>query len=274
MITEANQKQATWLENVMLRLPIISGYAQQRGAAFVISYVHRISGIFTVGFIGFHLLTLQALSQPAIYDESMRLYSHPLLIFLEWALALPIMFHALNGGRLVLFESFGCRKDDTLLTWVTVLWLLYCSLLGATVLAGSPPVTAGLFWLWTLTGATTLVIIGALQIWPTAHAITWKLQRLSGLFLVIMVPAHLVFMHLNPMVAKDAGTVLARIQNPFIKLVDIALSAAVLYHGAYGLVAIASDYIGSRFLRQTVTVLIAGVAVVFVLLALRLLTMG
>ena len=274
MIEEASQKQPAWLEKFLMRLPMISDYAEQRGVAFVISYVHRITGIFAVGFVVFHLWTLQALNQPAIYDVKMRLYSHPLLIFLEWALALPIMLHALNGGRLVLFESFGCRKDNTLLTWAIVLWLLYCSLLGTTMLTGTQPVTAGSFWIWALAGSGVLVYFGAQQIWPTAHRLTWKLQRLSGLFLIIMVPAHLLFMHLNPMVAKDAGTVLARIQNPFIKIVDILLAVAVLYHGAYGLISIAGDYIADRLMRRMIAVAIACAAAIFGILALRLLTLG
>lgn len=260
----------TWIEKTMSQLPLMSRYAELRGAAYVISWLHRISGVFIVGFIGFHLLTLQLLRTPQIYDARMAAYNHPVLIFLEWALALPIMFHALNGGRLVLFESFGYRRDDTLLSWVVVLWLLYCSLLGATMLTGSKPVSAGFYWLWALTGSATLVYIGTQRIWPTAHAITWKLQRLSGLFLIVMVPAHLLFMHLNPMVAKDAGTVLARMHNPFIKFVDLALVAAVLYHGAYGLISIAGDYVAGRLVRRVITFAVAAMAAIFGILALRL----
>jgi succinate dehydrogenase hydrophobic anchor subunit len=83
------------------------------------------------------------------------------------------------------------------------------------------------------------------------------LQRLSGLFLLIMVPAHLVFMHLNPAVARDASTVLARIQNPLIKLIDIALAVGVFYHGACGLISIAGDYVANRWLRVGISLLVA-----------------
>jgi succinate dehydrogenase hydrophobic anchor subunit len=65
-----------------------------------------------------------------------------------------------------------------------------------------------------------------------------------------MVPAHFVFMHLNPQVAKDAGEVALRMQNPWVKLVDAALLAAALYHGGYGLISILNDYAAAKALRR------------------------
>jgi len=54
---------------------------------------------------------------------------------------------------------------------------------------------------------------------------------------------------LNPQVAKDAGQVLLRMQNLWIKLVDVALLASALYHGGYGLISILNDYAASKALR-------------------------
>jgi succinate dehydrogenase hydrophobic anchor subunit len=272
MVADIDEKKSVaWVEKGLVRLPLISGYVQRRGSAYVISWLHRICGLLVAFFVGFHLLALQTLATPELFNAKMGFYSGPLPAFLEWALALPVMLHALNGGRLILFESFGYRRDDALLNWMTGLWALYCGLLGATMLAGGQPLSAGIFWLWTLAGSTALVYVGVRQIWSTAHALAWKLQRLSGLFLVLMVPAHLLFMHLNPVVAKDAATVLARMQNPFIKLVDFILVAAVLFHGAYGLFSIAADYIASAFLRRAIAALVAAIAFFFALLAIRLL---
>jgi succinate dehydrogenase hydrophobic anchor subunit len=64
-----------------------------------------------------------------------------------------------------------------------------------------------------------------------------------------MVPAHFLFMHLNPQVAKDAGQVVLRLQNLWIKLVDMALLTSALYHGSYGLISILTDYAASKALR-------------------------
>ena len=138
------------------------------------------------------------------------------------------------------------------------------------MLTGSLKLPASAFWSLIFAGALALTFFGGRKIWKTAHGRAWKIQRSSGLFLLIMVPAHLIFMHLNPVVAKDAGTVLARLQNPFIGFMDFTLAAAVLYHGAYGLTSIANDYIVNRALRRLAALIAIVVAATLALLAARL----
>jgi succinate dehydrogenase hydrophobic anchor subunit len=86
-----------------------------------------------------------------------------------------------------------------------------------------------------------------------------------------MVPTHLIFMHMNPVVAKESATVLTRLQNPFIRFMDFTLAAAVLYHGAYGLTSIANDYIVNRTLRRLVASIAIVAAITLSVLSLRLL---
>jgi succinate dehydrogenase hydrophobic anchor subunit len=40
-----------------------------------------------------------------------------------------------------------------------------------------------------------------------------------------------------------------RMQEIFLKVVDIALLLALLYHGGYGLISVIADYLSSRSLR-------------------------
>jgi len=230
-------------------IPALAYYIRNRGVSFAISWAHRLSGIFMVIFIGFHIFTLSALTTPAAYTDKMKLYQLPVLIFIEWALALPVVFHALNGARLVLYESFRCRNDQMLVNWVVGLTLLYAGLLAVLMLMGSQSVSAVFFWLVAVSVALTAAYGLYVRIGQTAHAWGWKLQRLTGTFLLVMVPAHFLFMHLGPQIAKDAGLVALRLQNPWIKLVDAALLLSALYHGGYGLNSILNDYIGSKELR-------------------------
>lgn len=230
-------------------IPTLAHYTQNRGAPFVISWAHRICGVLVVIFIGFHIFTLSSLTTPGAYADKMKLYHLPLLSLIEWALALPVLFHALNGGRLILYESFRCRKDEVLLNWVAGLTLLYAGLLAVLMLMGSQSVSAVFFWLVAASGALTAAYALCARIGHTAHAWTWKLQRITGAFLLVMIPAHFLFMHLSPQVAKDAGQVALRMQNPWIKLVDAALVLSALYHGGYGLNSILNDYVGSKELR-------------------------
>jgi succinate dehydrogenase hydrophobic anchor subunit len=230
-------------------IPAIADYTRNRGVSFAIAWAHRLSGVFVLIFLGFHIFTLSALTTPAVYAEKMKLYQLPVLIFIEWALALPVVFHALNGARLILYESFRCRNDQVLVNWVVGLTLLYAALLGLLMLMGNQNVSAVFFWLTAVSVALIAAYGLYIRIGHTAHAWSWKLQRLTGAFLLVMVPAHFLFMHLGPQMAKDAGLVALRMQNPWIKLVDAALVLSAIYHGGYGLNSILNDFVGSKELR-------------------------
>ena len=230
-------------------IPALAGYIRNRGASSAISWAHRLSGVFMVIFIGFHIFTLSALTTPAAYTDKMKLYQLPVMVFIEWALALPVVFHALNGGRLILYESFRCRNDQVLLNWVAGMTLLYSGLLAVLMLMGSQNVSVVFFWLVAVSVALTAVYGLYVRIGHTAHVWSWKLQRLTGAFLLVMIPAHFLFMHLGPQMAKDAALVALRMQNPWIKLIDAALVLSAIYHGGYGLNSILNDYVGSKELR-------------------------
>ena len=77
-------------------------------------------------------------------------------------------------------------------------------------------------------------------------------------------------MHLNPAVGKDSAVILARMQNGFVKLVDITMVLAVLYHGCYGLFSVGKDYIVSRRLQILMTVLVAVVMVLSAWIGLKI----
>ena len=235
-----------------------ANYSQNRGIFFVVSYLHRFTGVLLVIFLGFHIVTLSSLTTPTVYAEKMKLYQLPVLVVLEWALVWPVIFHALNGGRLILYESFRCRNDDLLLKWVAVLTLLYAAVVTLLMMMGNQSVSAVFYWLTAL--PTALVVVYALyyRLHSTSHARSWKLQRITGAFLLIMVPAHFLFMHLNPQVAKDVDFVTLRMENPWIKLVDTSLLVSAVYHSAYGLVSLINDYTGSKAFRW------AGMAAVIV----------
>jgi succinate dehydrogenase hydrophobic anchor subunit len=85
-----------------------------------------------------------------------------------------------------------------------------------------------------------------------------------------MVPAHLLFMHLNPSVGKDANIVIMRMQNWFIKFIDISLLVMVIYHAGYGVMSVIRDYIGFRVFRTGLAVLVILVMVIFAWAGIRL----
>jgi len=80
----------------------------------------------------------------------------------------------------------------------------------------------------------------------------------------------MLFMHLNYTMAHDANTVVMRMQNGFIKGVDISLIVVLLYHAGYGLVSLIGDYLESRNLRVGLAALVCLVMLFFGAVGIRL----
>jgi succinate dehydrogenase hydrophobic anchor subunit len=252
------------------QLPLVSLYAKTRGWPYIIVWCHRLAGVILVFYACFHVYTLSLLETPAQFNAKMQIFGSPLFLFFEWLLAVPVIFHALNGGRLILYESFGNREDSAVIKWLLSLSAVYLLLLGILMIAGNQRVSALFFWFAMLAAALSLVYLVALRIWHAAISYPWKLQRIGGVFLLIMIPGHLIFMHLNIAAGHDAGVVIARMQSGFIKIIDLALILVVLLHGGYGLLSIAKDYLPNRFLQRMCAVIIFGMMIVFGWMGVRL----
>lgn len=231
------------------KVPVISFYARTRGWPFVIAWMHRIAGMLLALYAMIHIYTLSLLTAPNEYNAKMKIFGFFIFAFLEWLLAIPVIFHALNGGRLILYEIFGSRNDGAMMRWVLGFSMIYVLLNALLMIMGNQSASPILFWLIIFIFSSCLVVRVTSKIWSSDAAAAWKLQRISGVFLLIMIPAHLLFMHLQPSVSHEANVVINRLQNIFIKLVDITLVIAVLFHAGYGLISISKDYIASRILQ-------------------------
>jgi len=242
---------------ILNKIPYVAFYAKTRGWEFILSWGHRLTGLLLLLYVWFHLITLSALSIPGNYDAKMALFSSPLIVFFEWLLAIPVIFHAVNGGRLMLFEIYGYRDDTAMVRWVFVVSAAYACLLAVFMLLGNQSVSPIFFWLTVFIIAVICGYAFSARIWRLGHSQFWKFQRVSGVFLLVMIPAHFLFMHLNPAVGKDSAVIIARTQNFFIKIVDLAMVLAVVYHGGYGLFSVGKDYIVSQRLQILMTVLVS-----------------
>ena len=246
---------------ILKKIPYVAFYADTRGWAFILSWGHRITGLLLVLYVWFHLITLSTLSSPGDYDAKMAWFSSPLFVFFEWLLAIPVIFHAANGGRLMLFEIYGYRNDTAMIRWLFVVSGAYAGLLAVFMLLGNQSVSPIFFWLTAFVIAVVCGYALLAKIWRSGHSRFWKFQRATGVFLLIMIPAHFLFMHLNPAAGKDSAVIIARMQNVFVKIVDVTVVLAVLYHGGYGLFSVGRDYIASRHLQVLMAVLVAAVMV-------------
>jgi len=252
------------------RVPLLSFYAKTRGWPYVIALCHRIAGLFLIAYLCFHTYTLLSLSSPPLYDATMKVYGFFIFTILEWGLGFPVIFHALNGGRLILYEGFEMRNDGTMIRYLLGLSVVYVALLGVLMMMGTQSVSPVFFWLTMLIAALTLTYGVASKFWKTQHSFVWKLQRITGAFLLVMVPAHLLFMHLNPSMGKEASLIIMRMQNWFIKFVDLSLIVMVIYHAGYGLISVTRDYISFRVFRTGLAALVILVMVIVAWAGIRL----
>ncbi|MCX6340183.1 MAG: succinate dehydrogenase, hydrophobic membrane anchor protein [Candidatus Aureabacteria bacterium] len=72
---------------------------------------------------------------------------------------------------------------------------------------------------------------------------TWLFQRLSGALLFVMLAAHFILMHYMGFEKRLYADVLRRLSNPLWKTFDLVFLSLALYHGWYGVWAVAQDYL-------------------------------
>ena len=87
---------------------------------------HRISGVLVFLFLLLHIVDVSLInSDPVLYDEVHDLYGNILLRLFEVGLLFALLFHSLNGLRIVLVDFFpgGVRNQRLLLSGVVFLTL-------------------------------------------------------------------------------------------------------------------------------------------------------
>ena len=240
----------TWLK----KIPLISLYAGTRGWSYLISWSHRITGILMVICLWAYLYGFHAL------QASQKLY---ILLLLLWMLSIPMAFHVCNGARLILYECFGNRNDDAMIRSVFALSFIYVVILGMLILMGNQTVSPFLYWVIMFTQALVVAYGVAARILTSRHSVLWKMQRISGSFLLITVPAYFLFIPLHPSPQIEANFLITGIQGLFLMSVYILLLLCVLFHAGYGVWSVMSDYLSSRNLGKGLAALITLVTLVF-----------
>ncbi|MGH3467688.1 MAG: succinate dehydrogenase, cytochrome b556 subunit [Thermocrispum sp.] len=89
--------------------------------------MHRITGVLTFFFLFVHVLdTALVRVSPTTYDEVIATYKTPLVNLLEVGLVGAVLYHALNGLRVMLvdFWSKGPRHQRQMLWAIVGVWLL------------------------------------------------------------------------------------------------------------------------------------------------------
>lgn len=97
---------------------ILLGYHKFSGSwAWII---HRLTGIGLTVYIIVHIYAVSSLQRgKEAFDTEMKLFSSPFFLFLEWALGALVVYHALNGIRIVLIDLGSGSKYHKPLYYAT-----------------------------------------------------------------------------------------------------------------------------------------------------------
>jgi succinate dehydrogenase / fumarate reductase, cytochrome b subunit len=84
--------------------------------------LHRITGIALIGYLFLHIYSLSPLTEgKAAFDAKMETFATPFFMALEWFLFAFVIFHSLNGIRIVIIDwAEGARYHKYLyrLSWI------------------------------------------------------------------------------------------------------------------------------------------------------------
>lgn len=99
-----------------------------RGDVGMWSWVaHRITGVLTFFFLFAHVLdTALVRVSPNSYDSVIETYKNPVVNLLELGLVAAVLYHALNGIRVMLvdFWSKGAKYQRVMLWTILAIWLV------------------------------------------------------------------------------------------------------------------------------------------------------
>ncbi|MBB5119622.1 succinate dehydrogenase / fumarate reductase cytochrome b subunit [Streptomyces eurocidicus] len=88
---------------------------------------HRVTGVLIFFFLFVHVLdTALVRVSPEAYDDVVATYKTPVVNVMEYGLVAAILFHALNGLRVIAvdFWSKGARYQKQMLWSVVTIWLV------------------------------------------------------------------------------------------------------------------------------------------------------
>ncbi|MFI1796738.1 succinate dehydrogenase, cytochrome b556 subunit [Streptomyces sp. NPDC020379] len=99
-----------------------------RGREGMWSWVaHRVTGVLIFFFLFVHVLdTALVRVSPEAYDDVVATYKTPVVNVMEYGLVAAILFHALNGLRVIAvdFWSKGARYQKQMLWSVVLIWVV------------------------------------------------------------------------------------------------------------------------------------------------------
>ena len=99
---------------------------RSRGGEGMIAWAfHRISGVAIFAFVVLHVIDIFLVgAAPGVYDSLLRIYATPFGIVMEWLLGAAVLYHALNGLRIVVMDFWPSMTRYHRQLW-RINWILF-----------------------------------------------------------------------------------------------------------------------------------------------------
>jgi succinate dehydrogenase / fumarate reductase, cytochrome b subunit len=264
------------------------GSIYQGGAGFLLYLLHRISGIAVVYFLALHIFeALQLFGGPAAYNEATDAYKQLWFRPFETVLVLAVIYHALNGLRVWMFDAFPQTTKHHRAVFkvgaaifgaiaLAVAGVMLRPMFGKSLaeifaikntgalvyaLAIALPVALPVLYIaWRGSGLAS----GPMVISPSGsrpapvkngfERLMWQFMRLSGLLMVALVFWHLTIMHFTTPIEDVTGQFVAArfAATPLWIILDLAILVLAWAHGLNGLRIVLMDYLRRSGARQVV----------------------
>jgi succinate dehydrogenase / fumarate reductase membrane anchor subunit len=102
----------------------------------------------------------------------------------------------------------------------------------------------------------------------SSGAVLWLFQRVTGVYLAVVLFAHVWLLHYLLREELSFAAVADRLATPLWKTIDISFLVVALFHGLYGLWVVLEDYIHRGGLRVFIYSAISIVALVALVLGI------
>ncbi len=97
---------------------------------------HRITGFLVFVFLLLHIVDVSLIARPELYDEVHQLYGNVLLRLFEVGLLFALVYHSLNGLRIVMIDFFPgtIRNEKAVLSVVTLVTVVATAIGGYVIM--------------------------------------------------------------------------------------------------------------------------------------------
>ena len=85
----------------------------------------RISGLTLVFYLGAHIIVI-SMGRFDKFDQWMKTFDHPVLVLADLALVAAVLYHALNGVRVILMDFGIGIKRHKVMFWTAIAIVVAC----------------------------------------------------------------------------------------------------------------------------------------------------